>query len=94
VEDSIYNSKGIVWTNNNVIWTHKFTNNVLDHNEQNSLRFNQHWKSRKFHWWYYSRDRRGERTWWDRETGEDISEAKGEIYKITSINSTRLRQKR
>jgi len=30
----------------------------------------------------------------DRRTGENIQEVKGEVYKRTSVGSTRLRQKK
>jgi len=40
VEDSVYNSRGVIWTYSNVIWTHELTSNILDYDEQDSLRSN------------------------------------------------------
>jgi len=33
VEDSIHDFRGVIQTNSNVLWTYKFTSNVLNYNE-------------------------------------------------------------
>ena len=48
VEDSIYNSNKVIWTNSNVLWDHKFTHNVPDYDEWNLMGFNQQWRSSEF----------------------------------------------
>ena len=50
VEGSIHNSGRIVWDNNNVFWTNKFICDILNNNEWNSIRLNQHQRRGKFYW--------------------------------------------
>ena len=49
VKDSIHDSREVIQTNSNVLWTYKFTNNVLDYNEWNTSEFNQYWRSSEFY---------------------------------------------
>ena len=49
VEDGIHDSERIVWDNNNVFWTNKFICDILNNNEWNSIRLNQHQRRGKFY---------------------------------------------
>jgi len=42
VKDSAYYIRGIIWANSNVLWTYKFTGNILDYNKQNSAESHQY----------------------------------------------------
>ena len=42
VESSIHNSGRVIWTNCNVLWTHKFSSNISNDNKQDSLGLNQY----------------------------------------------------
>ena len=42
MEDSVYNSRRVIQTDSDVLWTYELTSNISDHDEQDSSRFNQH----------------------------------------------------
>ena len=69
VEGSVHNTRKIIWTNCNILWTYKFSSNILNNDEQDLIRFDQYWEGSKLHWWCYSRDRRRRRVWWSSRWG-------------------------
>ena len=37
MEDSVYNTRRVVWADSNILWTYKLAGNVSDYDEENSL---------------------------------------------------------
>ena len=37
VEDSVHNSRRVIWTHCDVLWTHKFFSNILNNDKQDFL---------------------------------------------------------
>ena len=44
MEDGIYHPRRVISTNGNVFWIDKLTCDILDHDEQDSVKYHQHWK--------------------------------------------------
>ena len=65
VESSIYNVERVVWTNYNILWTHKLFYNVSNDNKWDLIGSDQYWRSSKFYWWCYSRNKGRRGTWWN-----------------------------
>jgi len=74
VESSIHYSRRVIWTNHNVLQINKFTYNIPDHDEWDSIESYQYWEDGEFHRWcnYWYRERG--RTWQvGRRDGKKVS---------------------
>jgi len=40
VEDSVHNTKRVIWTNYNVLWTQKFSSNISNNDEKDFIGLN------------------------------------------------------
>jgi len=85
VEDSIHHTRRVIQANSNVFWTYKFTSNVSDHDEWNSVGSHQHWKSGKFYRWCDNRDRNRERTWQDSGGSSEEIGREWLVYKTRKV---------
>ena len=49
VECSIYDSREILWTYSDILWTYQLLSNVSNDDEQDPIRLDQYWGGGKFY---------------------------------------------
>ena len=42
VEGSVHNTEKVIWTNYNILWTHKFSSDIPNNDEQDFIGLDQH----------------------------------------------------